>query len=588
MRGLSSQRKPRIHVADTSRSIKRCSAQIPMEIQVWSNKVASCIGEEFRTAKTARKRKAGCLALPIVKIAMKLLKKSAFAAVPTDKNGGFAIMKSSEEVASHITLLEAKKHAKPTYVQIACSNDDKKTYIANAKQRISTLAKEVAVVENDQGLKRAIEALAHYKHARFWSSLTVNCKTHKPPGEVSFRGIHSTPGYAWAGLAQYVAQELRDQLQRQAHLVNDSAFMKEKVKVLPCTPNHFWVKLDIEEYYMSGEPSELCNDAGNIIRGNKAAFVKRILFELLNEQYVESKATPGKMWKVAKGSGMGLKHSGETADAALFTRVMEWATREETCKTFGIDGIFQFRDDILMLCNDSEAFEEFFAQLSKHAGYFTISFDEKSFESIDWLDITIFRHNSRWLIKPFFKKSNIGVPLSCPSAHNPAVHLSWPGQVIRRLGDRSSTPMLALEAKQAYIDQCLGNIADERTVEVLESSDPWTRWAPKSWVKKKERRRVFLPLPFFPGVARSIEAEVQKCQSNEDLIRLHKMASEGEEMPQICIAWYNKWKPLMHTMRKLSAEKITEEVSRRTAGDGGMEFVAADLAVKPPDVFRSF
>ena len=45
---------------------------------------------------------------------------------------------------------------------------------------------------------------------------------------------------------------------------------------------------------------------------------------VLDHQYVSSARLPNRVWKVVLGSGMGLRHSGSIAEAALYDITEKW------------------------------------------------------------------------------------------------------------------------------------------------------------------------------------------------------------------------------------------------------------------------
>eukprot|EP00973_Karenia_brevis_P085920 11916898-Karenia_brevis.AAC.1 len=71
---------------------------------------------------------------------------------------------------------------------------------------------------------------------------------------------------------------------------------------------------------MSGSAQQLTDDAVKIIDDLKLRKLARdVIWWLLDHQYVVN-PLDGSLHKVVLGSGMGLRHSGELADAALVGR----------------------------------------------------------------------------------------------------------------------------------------------------------------------------------------------------------------------------------------------------------------------------
>ena len=69
-------------------------------------------------------------------------------------------------------------------------------------------------------------------------------------------------------------------------------------------------------------------DAGidSLPEGQRRDCLRRVLEFLHDNQYVKSRALPGRLWKVEEGSGTGLAHSGDLCDAALDSLAETWST----------------------------------------------------------------------------------------------------------------------------------------------------------------------------------------------------------------------------------------------------------------------
>ena len=79
------------------------------------------------------------------------------------------------------------------------------------------------------------------------------------------------------------------------------------------------VKIDINEFYMSGEPDSSVMKLG-IFNG----WLQKAVDWLCRNQFVQSEFLPDFINRVTKGSGMGLLHSGEVADAGFWIAADRW------------------------------------------------------------------------------------------------------------------------------------------------------------------------------------------------------------------------------------------------------------------------
>ena len=95
----------------------------------------------------------------------------------------------------------------------------------------------------------------------------------------------------------------------------------KKLRGVRVHDQHFMVRVDIEEFYMSGECAEVAADASRLFaERSPRELMPEVLEFLLGNQYIESDLLPERLWHVQLGSGMGMRHSGAVSDAALFVK----------------------------------------------------------------------------------------------------------------------------------------------------------------------------------------------------------------------------------------------------------------------------
>ena len=127
-------------------------------------------------------------------------------------------------------------------------------------------------------------------------------------------------------------------------------------------PGDKLVMIDLKHFFMSGDVASLSNGASAIV-GNRAKhmLVKAVLDFLFFEQFIQSKYLPNRLWRVVKGSGMGLVHSSAVCDACLYTLAEQpWACRVEVLREFGVKMCVRFRDDIFAVATDLKNHNVFF------------------------------------------------------------------------------------------------------------------------------------------------------------------------------------------------------------------------------------
>ena len=57
--------------------------------------------------------------------------------------------------------------------------------------------------------------------------------------------------------------------------------------------------------------------------------LRKALEFLVHHQYLHSRQLPHRLWRVTRGSGMGLKHSGALTDLAFYSKVERWMCHPE-------------------------------------------------------------------------------------------------------------------------------------------------------------------------------------------------------------------------------------------------------------------
>ena len=156
-------------------------------------------------------------------------------------------------------------------------------------------------------------------------------------------------------------------------------------------------------------------------------------------QFVSVPGFQDVVWKVQKGSGMGLPGAGEISDAALLSMAeLPYATDPEVQKKFGIHEYLRFKDDIFIVFDSpNKVIGEWLRNFRQRTRFFVIEMDKLSSSGVVMLDTFVSKglgFESTGHLDPdlYEKPSSIKLPLSRFSAHNPAIHHHWPGGQIHR------------------------------------------------------------------------------------------------------------------------------------------------------------
>ena len=161
--------------------------------------------------------------MPIFSHAKRILRRMNVVAVPTDKDGGFALVRRETLIAVHDDILKTD-----AYVEVSPFEHN----IITILQSQSSLAQRSAKLEEDAGLAHALQRHARVDGSSVIANLKVTCKTHKNDGNVSHRNIHACPAYALSGIAQYLSVYLAAELRNFPHVVNSTNSLSIKKRSL--------------------------------------------------------------------------------------------------------------------------------------------------------------------------------------------------------------------------------------------------------------------------------------------------------------------------------------------------------------------
>ena len=213
-------------------------------------------------------------------------------------------------------------------------------------------------------------------------------------------------------------------------------------------------RLDAKEFFTSGRHPELV-DAGmaSLPEGQRRDCLRRVLEFLLDNQYVKSRAWPGRLWKVQEGSGMGLAHSGDLCDAALDSLAETWSTDPVVLREYGIRLHVKFRDDIFLIGSDRRLSVSYVQELRRRAKFFHIIAECPSDSEVQFLEVKVWKSGTRYHTAPCPKPTSLGIPLDVISAHPPRVHLSWPVGTISRVQGLSTHREHAEAAKVTLVNR---------------------------------------------------------------------------------------------------------------------------------------
>ena len=135
------------------------------------------------------------------------------------------------------------------------------------------------------------------------SILKTTCKTHKPQTKISHRGIHATPQYSLFGLGAWVSMVLRKELAKPKynHIVDSSRPFVESILKIKPRKEHFFAKVDVKDFYMSGTADELAKDSTSGLVDVERQLTREAILVLLDSQMVLSPYLEGRLFQVVRG-----------------------------------------------------------------------------------------------------------------------------------------------------------------------------------------------------------------------------------------------------------------------------------------------
>ena len=441
--------------------------------------------------------------------------------IPTDKDGGFAV------ISDHLV--------KTARAQILSNGDYNFGHI-NHRTAMCTggiyynLCKEWASKLEAPGLAKKLMSSISCDKAVTFSTLELTAKTHKNP--ISFRNLHASTLWKYGALSKFIANVLQRELNRHSHVLKDTKALVKALSKVQCKPHYKFCKLDVKHFYMSGTSVELADLAASAFEEtNLYRLVKESILFLLEHQEVVDKSSNTRV-KVCRGSGMGLPHSGAIAELALLQGGEIPALKH--MHDLHIVFYARFKDDILIVFSDYARLNTFINHL-RRGHPFKIQCDLIDSHSVHFLEVCVEKYVRAFRTFPICKPSSLQVPwLSKFSAHVKSVLNSWPrARLFSRLS-LCSHPALRDDERSAFIARARTQFLTKKSFLSLSPS----KMSPVS--RSKERTHMstkWLVLPHFPALLKTGFASKTSVFWNSDFAK-HELGAMSKQT-QIKISWRN-------------------------------------------------
>ena len=103
------------------------------------------------------------------------------------------------------------------------------------------------------------------KAASGFACLKYTVKTHKPPGEVGFRALHSSVNTPLLGAMKLIASLLKPQLTSLSHLLKRSADVVKQLQHCGVSPSAYLITIDIKDFFMDGNHAQITNACQELV-----------------------------------------------------------------------------------------------------------------------------------------------------------------------------------------------------------------------------------------------------------------------------------------------------------------------------------
>ena len=139
-------------------------------------------------------------------------------------------------------------------------------------------------------------------------------------------------------------------------------------------------------------------------------------------------------YRVTRGSGMGLLHSGEVSDAGFWIAAERWLLNTSVRHWCSLTYWRRFRDDTFAITSNFPRFKHVFSWLRSRAALecYKLLTEDVSQNKITFLAVDVLVVNGCFVTKP--RKRIVAPFLTKYSAHPRHVHISWPCGVAKSFG----------------------------------------------------------------------------------------------------------------------------------------------------------
>jgi len=426
----------------------------------------------------------------------------------SDKDGVFCVVHSAE-----LSSMVKEKLKGPSYQQISSAQ------LGVEERQMRAHGMKICWMMQKAGyVKESHDCRACLLEGRPTYLLSVNVKTHKPQGQVAVRMIHSSAGHSAKALSVFIDRLLQPLVREIPHLAADSGEVLEVVKQTSFGPLVCFAKVDIKDFYMSGDHSFLIQAIKHQALPEQRAVLEEVLTWLLYYQFIQNKeyidngenSAEPELFQVIGGSGMGAPHSGSVSDLAFHWVAEKGLIQGTSCRQFGVDVFVRFRDDILMIGSAPKLMKSLINRLRmKSSPHYVLEVETTSTVGVPMLDIFVYKpqqYHGRLEWSPYIKPSSRHIPLNSTSNHQSGIHKSWPLQEISRMHKLSCRDHQFEQFRGIKIARFQLHLLDRSVIQACKS---WRSRCCVSGVRGNDGLRVLrIIVPYHPYLQRAFQRKI--------------------------------------------------------------------------------
>ena len=547
------------------RPIVPFSKPLDMHLRAWQDIFLNRIMSDLRLSKASRVQFSNTP--KFVALAFACLREQQLAVMPTDKDQGFALCTSEDLIYVHDSTV-CQKHYCP--VPLSEINIQKITI------KLMWLCKQIDKNEMGDGeVFRQLTSSVSPGLPGIVSQLKTTCKTHKPQGKVWVRNLHCSVGHPFSALGAWLNYRINLQIGCLPHLLKDSGQLVDAISHQQIPKHVFLFRIDVAEFFMSGSSSQLINSIVPHFPQSERTLIQEALNLILENQFIQSKISSDQsvVHQCVVGAGMGMVCSGAVADMAFLSLIeIPFAMKFSQQKQYGVSNYYRFKDDIFFSAETKEGGLEFYSQMCKRQGFFSLELEDVSSTSVKMLDLRISVDNKlqRLVASANFKPTGLCRPLTSESRHHPSVQ-SWPISRLHRLNTLCTTTIDADKSMSVFIKRFRTYFESPSFVQELDSQKHQILIS--RVIKQMKRAGTFwsksdpfwMVLPYHPAIHLHRYDRTRKVMKSPLYKHLLRRAFRCTRVPfEIRYAWKNQHKHLVNRV-------TTTQIRGRQVGVRGGE-----------------